>query len=131
MTVSVGCSGEYSYMIMPYPKNASVNTLWRVGKHGVYVNPKAKAFRDYLSAIARCTPKFGDQIVRLEIKMSPPDNRKRDIDNLLKCILDALQDARVYDNDHQVHQLYVEKLPKKEGGELEIRVKRLLTLPHG
>lgn len=126
MTVSVGASANESYMIMPYPRNASVNTLWRVGRKGVYINPEAKKFRDYLSAIARCTRKYGDEFVRLEIKLSPPDNRKRDIDNLLKCILDALQDARVYNNDHQVHQLYVEKLPKKEGGELEIRVKRLL-----
>jgi crossover junction endodeoxyribonuclease RusA len=35
----------------------------------------------------------------------PPDHRRRDLDNLAKAILDALQHAGVYGNDCQVKLL--------------------------
>lgn len=39
----------------------------------------------------------------------------KDIDSTIKVILDALQEAKILDNDKNVHQLIVEKVPIKRG----------------
>ena len=41
------------------------------------------------------------------INVFPPDKRKRDIDNILKCTLDSLQYAQVYVDDNQIDMLTV------------------------
>jgi crossover junction endodeoxyribonuclease RusA len=48
--------------------------------------------------------------LRVTLHIHPPDNRKRDIDNVIKIILDSLQCARVYVDDHQVQELHVYRI---------------------
>lgn len=47
----------------------------------------------------------------LRIDAAPPDRRSRDIDNILKAVMDALQAAGVYHDDTQVDDLHVVRLP--------------------
>jgi Holliday junction resolvase RusA-like endonuclease len=53
--------------------------------------------------------------VSLEIAVGRPDNRKRDIDGVLKPALDLLERAQVYENDSQVHRLNVYWCPQTVG----------------
>jgi crossover junction endodeoxyribonuclease RusA len=48
---------------------------------------------------------------RLEVNVDvfPPDRRKRDLDNLLKICLDALQEASLFKNDSQIDKLTIER----------------------
>lgn len=41
--------------------------------------------------------------VEVEILVSAPDNRKRDLDNLAKVVLDSLVNARVLEDDSNKH----------------------------
>ena len=119
-------------LTLPYPP--SVNKIWRVGKAKVYLNPIAKAYRDQvfwksLAIIDKfIVPVFiKNTKVRLEIKMYPPDHKRRDVDNICKSILDALQYTRIIDDDSQIYQLYVEKLEVRKGGEIEVKLLELVN----
>lgn len=109
---------------LPYP--ISVNKVWLRSSRGMYLNPKIEGYRKDVYYLLCKQPKFNKLPLRLEIKMYPPDNRPRDIDNILKTLLDTLQHAGIYDNDSQIYQLYVEKHGKRTGGEIEIKLTNLL-----
>lgn len=55
-----------------------------------------------------------------EIYLYPPTNRKYDIDNRLKCLLDAMEDAGIYEDDSQITEMYITKEPKVKGGKIEV-----------
>jgi crossover junction endodeoxyribonuclease RusA len=45
----------------------------------------------------------------MEVELWAPDRRKRDIDNPLKCLFDALEYARLIENDEQIDVLVMYK----------------------
>lgn len=47
--------------------------------------------------------------IALEVSVFPPDKRKRDLDGILKVLIDGLQRANVFDDDVQVGKLTVER----------------------
>jgi len=56
----------------------------------------------------------------------PPDRRRRDLDNLLKSVLDALEHAGVYADDSQVDLLVVRRCEvDRPHGHVEVRVEHL------
>lgn len=106
--------------VLPYPVKASVNSVWKRSKTGVFLSGAAKEYRKEVFYALRSHEKFGKQKVSMYINMYPPDNRKRDIDNILKTVLDALQYAQIFDNDNQVVVLRIEKFSKIANGALDV-----------
>lgn len=53
--------------------------------------------------------------LRLEVIFSPPDKRRRDADNICKCLLDSLQNAEVFEDDSQIVDLRVIKKRPGQG----------------
>ena len=47
--------------------------------------------------------------VRVVIEAFPPDRRKRDLDNVLKSLLDSLTHAGVWEDDSQIQDLRIYK----------------------
>jgi Holliday junction resolvase RusA-like endonuclease len=113
---------------MPYQKNLSLNYCYKHTKYGVYLSKSAKMFRENIFYMAYNKEKFQNEPVRVEIHFTPPNNRKYDVDNPAKIILDALQYAKVIENDSQVMQLYLEKHPPNVKSELKIVVSSLANL---
>jgi len=118
------------FAILPYPKKITVNSYWKTGKNGLYSNPYIKTFKALVcnavkDSISYRNVSFGKEKIGVAINVYPPDDRIRDIDNILKATLDALQFAQVYENDSQIIQLYVEKLDKVKDGKLEIFINKL------
>ncbi len=56
------------------------------------------------------------------IWVSPPDKRKRDLDNLVKATQDALQEAGCYENDCQIFGLHVERGEIIKGGKVRVMI---------
>jgi crossover junction endodeoxyribonuclease RusA len=69
-------------------------------------------------------PKFAGRL-RVQILVRPPDQRARDLDNVLKCLLDSLTRAGVWDDDSQVDSLLVVRGDQVDGGSVLVLVEDL------
>jgi crossover junction endodeoxyribonuclease RusA len=56
-----------------------------------------------------------------------PDNRCRDLDNILKALQDALQDAGVYNDDHQIDDLRVTRTAPQKPGWVDVDITETTT----
>lgn len=105
---------------MPWPP--TVNTYWRhkvIGKLAtVYISQAGQAYRKAvnISLMEHGVKTYqleGD--LRVEIEVFPPDRRKRDLDNLLKSLLDSLTHAQVWVDDNQISDLRIYRNPTIAG----------------
>ena len=55
----------------------------------------------------------------------PRDKRKIDIDNRIKCVLDALQDAGVFNDDFQVDELTIVRGKTIKGGGIRVMIEEI------
>lgn len=110
---------------LPWPPTA--NTYWRRCGHVIYLSPKAVAYRK--EVIIKCLSYknyfINGERLSLEIHAYPPDKRKRDLDNLCKCIGDSLQHAQVYDDDNQIDELIIRRMPEIIG-KVNIFIKEII-----
>jgi crossover junction endodeoxyribonuclease RusA len=103
-------------LFLPYPP--SVNTYWNFNGSRRFLTAKANKFKaDVFSAFVLSEHKgFQSQRVSLTVHLYPPDKRVRDIDNVLKPLLDAFTQAGVFDDDSQVDRLLVVRKQQQKGG---------------
>jgi crossover junction endodeoxyribonuclease RusA len=52
----------------------------------------------------------------------PPDNRRRDLDNVLKAVLDAIEAAGIIEDDSQVRRLELAFGDCVDGGSVTITI---------
>jgi crossover junction endodeoxyribonuclease RusA len=107
---------------LPYPP--SVNTYWGFRGSRRFLTKTANDFKLIVNLAAK-RARFGDDKVGLEILLHAPDRRRRDIDNVLKPLIDALQAAGVFDDDSQVDQLMVARGSVLKGGSCVVKIKSL------
>ena len=62
--------------------------------------------------------------IKVEIVAYRPDNRKRDLDNLLKAVLDGMAKGLIYEDDSQICDLNI-KWADTIGGMLKIKIEEL------
>ncbi len=116
---------------LPWPP--SINKYYGRARNHVYIKAEGRAFReevvlDLQDAFpemretepgVRKTMFLPDQELSVTLDMYPPDRKDRDLDNVEKAILDALQHAGVYANDcmikRKVCHMHPKPLPKKKG----------------
>ena len=110
---------------LPYPP--SVNHYYRHVGPRVLISRAGRKYRETVIAHLRTcgiNPLNGD--IELWLEAYPPDRRRRDLDNLLKCVLDAMQHAGSYHDDSQIVRITAEKhAPLPPAGMLYIRIKEL------
>ena len=98
-------------LILPYPP--STNTYWRKWHNHMVIGPAGKAFRQkVINIIAPMKLQPITGFVRMQIKVYADSNRKRDVDNNLKALLDALTHAKVWIDDYQVKAISIERMNK-------------------
>ena len=93
---------------LPFPP--SVNRLWGTATGGRrYLMPRQRAYRERCLLIVR-PPRGGTDAhdrYAVSIRLTPPDRRRRDVDNLVKPVLDVLEKAGAIHDDAQVDDLNV------------------------
>lgn len=104
-----------------------MNTYWRNFRGRTILSPAGRAYKaavaDYV--VEYRVPKLGDIKLRISMVLFPRDKRKIDIDNRIKCVLDALQDAGVFDDDFQVDELSIVRGKPIKGGAIRVLIEEI------
>jgi crossover junction endodeoxyribonuclease RusA len=110
-------------LILPWPP--SLNHYYRRIGARTLISREGRAYREDVCALLAGSgprkPPVGGRIA-LCMDAFPPDRRKRDLDNILKSILDALEHAGLYEDDSQIDLLVIRRCECIEGGRLVVRV---------
>ena len=70
-------------------------------------------------------PKFKDDRLSISIYAHPPDKRRRDLDNLLKVLLDSLQATGLFNDDSQFDLIYIERKTQAKNGYIVVSIERI------
>lgn len=108
---------------LPWPP--SVNHYWRMWRGRMLVSREGRAYREDVCALLAGggfrKPPPGARIA-LCMDAFPPDRRRRDLDNLLKSVVDALEHAGLYADDSQIDLLVTRRRTLVLGGQLHVCV---------
>jgi crossover junction endodeoxyribonuclease RusA len=115
------------------PNPISTTRLYRYVGNRVLISREGRAYRAAVCAIlarSRCKPLTGPLAV--EIDIHPPTHRSYDLDNRLKCLLDALQHGGAFLDDSQIDWVSARKCPPVKGGMAIVRIEETdgRLLPH-
>lgn len=117
---------------LPFPP--SVNHYWRHSRGRHYIGPEGKQYGILVKLAVNTrlkrsgeptTPIAGPIVV--DITAYPPDRRLRDLDNLLKATLDALQRAGVYADDHQIKEINLRWGPVVKSGAMDVTLSPMVN----
>jgi crossover junction endodeoxyribonuclease RusA len=109
---------------LPYPP--SVNHYWRRVGARTLISRGGRAFRQAVCAIlaaAKIKPLAGP--LELVITVYPPDRRRRDVDNTMKSLLDAMQHGGAYHDDSQIVRLLIERGRVTPGGRTVVLIREV------
>ena len=70
-----------------------------------------------------------DGRLAVHVALFPPDRRARDVDNILKALLDACEHAGCYESDNQIDELHVIRQGIEPGGHCTIVILPLDSKP--
>lgn len=100
---------------LPYPP--SVNHYWRRVGAKTLISRSGRRFReDVIGELAAAGVKPLDGPIAVSIDVYPPDRRRRDLDNILKALFDALEHGGAYHDDSQIVRIEASKREPVDGG---------------
>ena len=106
---------------LPYPP--SVNHYWRRVGLRTLISREGRRYRRAVVALLtamRAQPMRGELVVR--VKVFPPDGRRRDLDNVQKALLDALEHGNAFYDDGQITRLEVERAGVVPDGKVIVEI---------
>ena len=96
-------------LTLEYPP--SVNNYWERSRHGgMRLTDEARTYKKLIKwmLVAKKLGKPLEGRISAKLTVYPPDRRRRDLDNVLKAVLDAMEGA-VYIDDSQIDVLVIER----------------------
>lgn len=118
-------------LILSLPFPPSVNSYRTVYRGMMRLSKEGRAFKAAVSdyVVEYRVPKLGDSKLRISMVLFPRDKRKIDIDNRIKSVLDALQDAGVFNDDFQVDELSIVRGKPVKGGAIRVLIEVIDETP--
>jgi len=110
---------------LPWPP--SVNRYYRHWKNRVLISEAGRAYRCSVAGLCTDVKEPFKKHLYVKLEAYPPDNRRRDIDNIMKAVWDSLQHAGVYLDDSQITHMEAFKFaPVPNGGFVVVTIKEIL-----
>lgn len=109
---------------LPFPP--TVNNYYVKTQRGVFISQKGRKFRDqtaesiHMQLGAAELPANTKLLV--EVILYPPDKRKRDLDNYMKPLLDAITQTGLWEDDSLVDQLFIYRGEPLTSGRVFVRI---------
>jgi crossover junction endodeoxyribonuclease RusA len=76
-----------------------------------FLSRDVKYFRDFVRVAVFASPQSNlmplEGLLAVDVVATPPNAKRRDLDNLLKSLLDAMEHACVFNDDRQVVDLRI------------------------
>ena len=117
------------FISLPIPP--SINNYY--GHHcksrtaSIYIKPKGKQYRKQTKDYIRKNNLDIHANIPLELNIifTPLTKHRQDIDNIQKCLFDALTHSKVYEDDSLIYKLTIEKRPpSKENAGIILEIKK-------
>jgi crossover junction endodeoxyribonuclease RusA len=108
-------------LTMPWPP--SVNKYWRTFQGRMIISAEGRSYRKAVAdqvLIQRGAKHYTGKL-RVQIEAFRPDNRRRDLDNLLKAVLDGCTHAGVWEDDSNIVDMRI-YWADSIGGMLKVKV---------
>lgn len=109
---------------LPWPP--SVNHYYRRVGPRTLISRRGRKFREEVAALLAARgvqPATGRLAVSIEVY--PPDRRKRDLDNLLKSVIDAVQHGGAFPDDSRIVWLLIYHAQRMPGGKVVVSIRDL------
>ena len=109
----------------PYPP--TLNTLYATFRGRRIKSSAGKKYEKDVGKIVLMTADTERLLgsVFVEILVYPPDNRRRDLDNIVKIIFDSLGKANVFSDDSQIDHFTVIRKNKAKHGYVKVLVQEI------
>jgi crossover junction endodeoxyribonuclease RusA len=110
-------------LYLPWPP--TINSYYKMTRAGQrYLDKSVRAFR---AAVAESINEQAPGLclydpLFMEVYLFMPDRRKRDVDNYMKGLLDALTEAGLWEDDSLVDQLHIYRGELVKGGLVRIEI---------
>ncbi len=117
--------------VLPYPP--SVNHLWRRRGRQIFLSSQYKEFLYEVGLLTNGARLVDADEYYVSLIVTPPDARRRDLDNVLKATFDAFTRSGLWQDDCKVAELHVyKKKPQKNRGSVRalVSVQRAALLKH-
>jgi crossover junction endodeoxyribonuclease RusA len=107
---------------LPWPP--SVNHYYSVAGGRKILSETGRAFKLYATQLMliQHIDKIKAPSYSVHILARPPDRRRRDLDNVLKPLLDALTEYGAISDDSKIDDLRIQRLNPVKGGSIQISV---------
>ena len=118
-------------MILTLPFPPSVNSYYRAPNKGAaqgryLISQRGRQYRNEVKVAVveqlRRLPTPITSDVRVDILVSRPDKRKRDLDNLQKALFDSLTFSRVWKDDSQIVDIRIKWAGVTKNGSVSIEI---------
>lgn len=115
---------------LPYPP--TVNTYWRNITKGklagrVLISEKGRAYRKTIQELVLEAGRVRvNGRISVAIDAYMPDRRKRDLDNILKALLDSIVHAGVIEDDSLIDRITLTRREVIKGGKVTIAISNII-----
>lgn len=105
---------------LPWPP--TVNHYYTVARGRKILSTRGRKYKEqaWLHMLAKGRPVGAKGLVSVFIRAYPPDKRKRDLDNLLKPILDVLTLSGMIEDDSLIEDLRIQRFNPVKHGKVEV-----------